>query len=383
MRLLLIAAVVIGVLVFAGVKIKGYFGKAGVEERQKAAGLTPSKDVQKAPSMEMPEANKSVHGEASEEVVVSIGSYTFQNRVAPEPPAVLRGENSMRARCELDAVTNSWVWFCTPHQAEQIRGLALAFDRRQQEMDLEFCLLLVNQDKIRSMGLSVLYNPGASWLTALKLDGDAGSLRLSLDNVAVDVTMQHTDAAAMVLQVPVLRVMESVPWTFDDSTEVAIPESDVVNNVVRNSVKYRKIGFGLSGVVRITGNDVVLNVKQNNGSILHRPTTQGEYPEFGTQELNTSCRMSWWEWSVLGGIQVDRKAVLKGWFSDKVQETTDYLVIFVRPRLSLSAPPRAVPAGSSRKPQAKDRGEHPLLPVKGWSDFPDGVPTSSIPLPEK
>jgi hypothetical protein len=343
--------------------------------------VLPPKVEKPASQMEVPEPSKPVKGELAE-APISIGSYKFVQRLAPEPPMVLRGETTMRARCERDTATNSWVWFCTPHQAEQILALARAFDVRQQEMDLEFCLVLVNQDKIRSLGLSVLFNADASWLSALDLTGDSGSLRLSFDNWAVDLQAQHTDAVASVVSVPVIRAIESVPWEYNIDTEVPLPRSDVIQNVVRNSVEYRKIGFGLSGTVNMAGNDVLLALRQRNGSVSTRPNAAGQYPEFGTQDLSTTVRLAWWEWSVLGGIQVERSNVIKGWWSDRVQESSDYLVIFVRPRLTLSAPPKAVPVGSSRKPVELDRREHPLLPLKS-GEWPDGKPVLGLPLPEK
>jgi hypothetical protein len=370
--------------------VKGYFGEEGVRKRQANAGVAaPEKKPVASGQMEMPTPpppsviSTAVKGEVAEPPV-SIGSYTFKARIAPEPPMVLRGESTMRARCELDAGTNSWVWFCTPHQAEQILALAKAFDVRQHEMDLEFCLVLLNQDKIRSMGLSVLFDSSASWLSALSLEGDSGSLRLSLDRFAIDVDVQHTDAVASVVSVPVIRAFEAVPWEYNIDNEIPLPRSDVIHNgVVRNSVEYRKVGFGLSGKVTMAGDDVLLSVKQRNGSVSQRPSSVGQYPEFGTQDLSTTVRLAWWEWSVLGGIQVEKSSIIKGRFwSDKVQQSSDYLVIFVRPRLALSAPPKAVPVGSSRKPAETDRKEHPLLPLKG-GDFPDGKPTLGLPLPEK
>jgi len=307
---------------------------------------------------------------------VAIGSYQFKRRIVPETPTALRGEQSARSRCETDLSSNSWVWLCTPFQAVQIRELAETMDREQIEMDLEFCLVLMNQDRIRARGLTVLYDESATWMDALRLDGDSGSLMLKTHGIAVDLTFDNTDGAASVVSVPVLRVMESSPWTYSIDSEIPIPQSDIVDGTVRNSVEYHKIGFGLSGNVTVAGEQVILSVQQRNGNVAQRSNVANQPPEFSTQELKTTVRLGWWKWAVLGGIQVDRASLVRGLFKKEIKETSDYLVIFVRPRLALAAPPKAVPVGGRND----DKNFHPLLPPRGWQQFPDGVPTSSLPL---
>lgn len=375
MRLLVIVAIVIGILAFATVQVRSYFGEDGARKRMEESQKRAS--PAKPPSMEVP-ANfgKHVDGLVADGEV-AIGSYQFKNRIVPATPDALRGEQSAKARCETDISSNSWIWLCTPFQALQIKQLAETMDRKQLEMDLEFCLVLMNQDRIRSRGLSVLYDESATWLNALHLDGDTGSLRLATNGFALDLTLDHSDGAASIVSCPVIRVMESSPWNYSIDSEIPIPRSDIVDGTVRNAFEYHKVGFGLSGNVTVAGNQVILALEQRNGNVAERTAVENRPPEFSTQELKTTVRLAWWEWSVLGGIHIDRTSLVTGIFKKEIKSTSDYLVIFVRPRLALSAPPKAVPLANGR---SSNRETHPLLPPKGWQDFPDGIPLNTLPV---
>ena len=289
----------------------------------------------------------------------TIGSYVFQQRTVPPPPSFLRAENS-RLLVERDDESNSWVWMGSPVLGSQILDLARAYDKVQTEMDLEFVLVLLNTEKVRQRGVSVFYSQSASWLDMLSLQGDVGSLRISSGGWAAELSLQHSDLGASVISLPVVRVLDGRPWEFATGSDVPVPRSEIVDGVIRQFVDYRPIDFGLSGVVRIIGDKhVILEVQQRNGSIATTSVSSSDVPSFATQTLQTSVKLAWWEWSVLGGIQVDREEIRKGLFRRSTTSTSDYLVIFVRPRLALDAPPAAVPARRSR------RDVHPLLPDKG------------------
>lgn len=290
----------------------------------------------------------------------SVGNYRFTRRLAPEPPSFLKDDTKIAMTVQRDVASNSWVWVGGSLLGAQILDLAKAYDLEQPELDLEFVLVLVSTDDLKARGVSVFYDGRASWLNALQLTGDSSSLRLSSGGWGVDLTLAGTTSGLHLLSQPVVRCLEGVKWSFTNDTEVPVPRSDVVDGAVRNSIEFRPVGFGLDGVVRIFGERIVLEVEQRNGSLLPAATADTAVPTFSTQKLQTSCDLAWWEWTVLGGIQVDREQLRRGLFRSSVQTTSDYLVIFVRPRLALEAPPRAVPVDSPR-------GHHPLVDLPGMS----------------
>jgi len=277
-----------------------------------------------------------------------------------------------------DPASNSWVWIGGPVLAAQIFDLAKSYDVRQVEMDLEFVLVLMSTEKLRARGVSLFYSDRANWLDYLSLSGDAGSLRISSGGFGAELAYQDNNTGVSLLSQPVVRCIDGEPWKFSTDSEVPVPHSEVVDGVIRQSLDFRTVGFGLSGTVHIVGDDILLRVEQRNGSIAPTTTENASAPTFSVQGLSTALRLGWWEWSVMGGIQVDKEELRRGIFKSSVQSSSDYLVIFVRPRLSLDAPPKAMPAAAR-----PDSREHPLLPVKGWSDFPDGVRPSALPLPTK
>ena len=301
-------------------------------------------------------------------VTRSVGSYRFVHRLVPPAPGFLKNESNAGMIVETDEGSNSWVWIGEPVLCSQILDMAKSYDLRQIEMDLDFVLVLVNTEKLKTFGFSVFYDESASWLNALSLQGDTGSLRIASNGFAVDLEMSNDKTGLSVLSQPVVRVLDGQPWKFETDSEVPIPNSEVIDGVIRRNVDFRKIGFGLDGMVRVVGDLVLLQIEQRNGSIAPAASKEAEYPIFNVQSLKTSVQLAFSEWSVLGGIQVDREETRKGIFRDSLKVSSDYLVIFVRPRLSLEAPPQAVPVtGASNQ-------HHPLLlgngvlPPKSWID---------------
>lgn len=257
-----------------------------------------------------------------------------------------------------DLESNSWVWIGGPVLGSQILDLARSYDVEQIEMDLEFVLVLLSTDKLKSRGVSIFYQERASWLDALSLVGDAGSLRISSGGWGVELSLADTQSGLTLLSQPVIRCVEGQSWSFANDSEVPVPRSEIVDGTIRNSVDFRPAGFGLEGVVRVVGDQVLLQVEQRNGSIAPSTAGTSEVPIFNNQKLKSTVRLAFWEWSVLGGIQIDREQLRRGLFRHSVQSTSDYLVIFVRPRLALEAPLAAVPVESNED-------VHPLLEGPG------------------
>lgn len=384
MRIILISLLFLSGLGFCAIKVYGYFAdkakpRPKVESSASSPEAVPAPVAAPAPESFSPSAIPS-RIESSALPALEIGSYTFKNRSAPVAPAFLKAQDS-RVVVETDPASNSWVWMGSPLFSDQIRRLGEAFDRAQTEMDLEFVLVLVSTDHLKSKGLSIFYEEKASFLDVLSLSGDAGSLRISSGGWSVGLDFQDSNSGVSLLSQPVVRCLDGNAWEFATDTDVPIPRSEFVDGVLRNLVDYRKIGFGLSGVVRIVGNQILLEVEQRNGSVNPGTGTEtGNAPIFQDQTLKTTVKLAWWEWSVLGGIQVDKSQSRKGWFRDSLQVTSDYLVIFVRPRLALDVPPRAVPVDPSVKSHPLESIPQGLLPEKGWQDFPDGIKPLALPI---
>lgn len=396
MRLILIILLFLCGLGFCGIKVYNHFSsKANATPEQlrkereqflRKEGLATS-DSDSAPGSSSPTpppvapvvaALPGTPVEASQ-----IGSYVFKNRVAPLAPNFLRAEGS-KIIVETDKESNSWVWIGTPLFSDQITQLGKEFDRKQVEMDLEFVLVLISTDRLKSRGISIFYRQDASFLDVLNLTGDAGSLRISSGSWGVDLEYGDKKSGVSLLSQPVIRCLDGQPWRFATDTQVPIPRSEFVDGVLRQVIEYRPIGFGLDGTVRIVGEKVLLEIKQRNGSVTPASSDRtNDAPIFQDQVLETSLQLAWWEWSVLGGIQVDKEQTRKGLFRDSLQVTSDYLVIFARPRLALETPPKAVPVYQAQDLHPLESFPRDLLPEKGWQNYPDGIAPAALPLPSK
>lgn len=308
----------------------------------------------------------------------ALDSFVFTQRVVPAPPNFLRGDNT-RLLVEQDMESNAWVFMGSPLLAVQIRELAKLYDKPQTEMDLDFVLVLVSEDALKNFGMGIFKDSEASWLSTLSLTGDTGSLRLASGSWGVELNYQADNSSIAVLSQPVIRCVSGANFTFSTDTDYPIPRSQILDGLTQNSIDYRSIGFGLEGVVNVVGSKLKLALQQRNGSVANRTVSgAGQVPEFAVQTLKSSLFLSWWEWSVAGGIQVDREEISKGLFKHRAETSRDYLVIFVRPRDTLKAPPRALPAGALT-PEEFYSQENPLLPAKGVistnksEDFPSFI----------
>ena len=387
MKLILIVIVFLGGVSFCGWKIYSHFSEAkeaglvalrkDQAEREKkkavdaalaAAGVKAGGSAAPSgPPVHLPPGmSVGVTGQAPI-TEVSVGSYRFQRRLVPPAPGFLKDDSKVGMVVQTDDDSNSWVWIGSPVLGSQILDLAKSYDLQQVEMDLDFVLVLLNTEKLKSFGFSMFYNDSASWLTALSLRGDTGSLRLASGGWAVDLDYSNDKTGLSVLSQPVIRCLDGEPWHFATDSEIPVPKSEVVDGVVRRSVEFRKIGFGLEGLVRVVGNSVLLSVEQRNGSVAPAVSRETEFPVFNVQSLKTSCQLAFSEWSVLGGIAVEREESRRGFLRDSMKVTSDYLVVFCRPRLALDAPPKAVPVDGSATDSHPLLGEG-VLPPKQWLD---------------
>lgn len=372
MKLIAIVVVFVAGLGFAGLKIFEYFDEkrqVGIEAQQKQK----LREAEKAAAEKAIAEYKAIHPEAQAvsavqsgsadlpvkatppQEQVTVGSYRFVKRLVPPAPAFLKDESKVGMIVQTEEASNSWVWIGSPVLGSQIKDLAKAYDIRQMEMDLDFVLVLVNTERLQARGLSLFASEQASWLSALSLTADEGSLRITAGNVALDLSLSDTTTGLSLLSQPVIRCIDGQPWRFTVDSEVPVPKSEILEGTIRNSVDFRAVGFGLEGMVRVVGDSILMTCEQRNGSISQAASTSSDVPIFNNQVIKTSCELGIGQWSVIGGLQVDKEEMRRGIFRNSLKASSDYLVVFVRPRASLDAPPQALPVWH-------DDDTHPLLP---------------------
>lgn len=379
MRIFIILAIILAVVSLAAFKIINYFSptyqKEHIEEVSKIDGITDT-DTQNFPPKSQTTNQATIAKSYKPTQIQKIGVYKFKNRQAPPIPQLFKSTDS-GIDVDRDESSNTWVFLGDPASVAQLIDIAESIDTEQLEFDLDFCLVMLNRDKLKERGLSIFYQEDASWLSMLSLRANGGSLRLAAGEFAIDFNYSNNSDSVAVVSVPSIRCLDGNPWRFETKTEVPVPRSDISDGTVRQSIEYRAVGFGLDGVARVHGdNGLILDIKQNNGAVTNKQLAGNDVPEFQVQTLQTSVKMSFSEWSVLGGLNVEKEELRKGIFSKSHTTSADYLVIFVRPRISLTAPPRAVPI-----PAAGD--EHPLLPPKPQKGF-TGYEVPTLPdLPER
>lgn len=370
MRLVLIIAVILVGLFIAFWKLFGYFEEKNQKAEINAAQAEVRKEMRQngyaptSPGQRPALADADSPAVGAVPLVQSVGTYRFVNRGVPEVPQILRNESSKAMTVSNDQDSNSWVWIGDPVIGSQIKDLASSYDKPTTEMDLDFVLLLMNHEKLSSMGINVFYEEGASWLTSLNLRGDTGSLRITSGGWGMDLELTKDTAGLTLLSQPVIRTVEGNDWSFDTDSEVPIPTSEILDGVIRQNVEFRKIGFGLQGKVKIIGQDIMLRVEQRNGAISPATAQEAEFPIFANQTLKTTVKLAYQEWSVLGGISVDREESRKGLFRDSFKRSSEYLIIFVRPRLALGAVPKAL----AILPDGHPLMDGEVLPSKDWLD---------------
>jgi len=290
-----------------------------------------------------------------------VGSYRFINRLVPSAPAFLKDESKTGMVVQTDSESNSWVWIGSPLLGAQILELAKAYDIEQQEMDLEFVLLLMNSDRVRSYGVSFFYQQQASFLNTLSLAADASSLQISTRGGGVRFDLGDSQSGFQVLSQPVIRCSDGQPWSFSSDADVPVPRSDISEGVTRQSVEFKPSGFGLDGLVHVVGKHMYMKVTQRNGSISPATAASFNVPTFNNQKLTTTVALVDWKWSVLGGIQIDKETFKRGFFGKSAEQSSDYLIIFVRPRGALTMPPMAQIVPDYLVPKDDDKKAHPLL----------------------
>lgn len=317
-------------------------------------------------------------------LVEVIGVYTFKNR--PVPPGLFgrdrsvvgAGKDSNGLEMSVDAGSNSWVLRGPPGEVEEVKRIASIIDVEASELDLDFCLVGVSNDWLRSFGLSMAWRSGAAWISQFTLGGDGSTLRLSSGNFAVDVDLELADSQVRLVSAPVIRCITGEPWEFTADQEVPIPTLSRSEGVVSTAYQYQQVGLGFQGTAYRAGPPGAfrLEVEQRNGSVEGTSDASDVPPRIKSQTLKSSLVVEVDKWSCLGGVTSWRVERQKRLFGVADSEEQELLLVFVRARDSLAVPPKAIPVvqgpgslpGWSVEPWSLAPDEHPLLPRKGYRE---------------
>lgn len=349
--------------------------KKSMAEKQALKGEVPKPPRVSPPSPAPAAANPQAPAEELQFPVVQVPAesyavYIFANRTAPPAPFAMSVSTDKQSSVSVDPGANAWVMRGSPSEVEMLKAMAKALDVASEEIDLDFVLVAVSEQWLDSIGLSVLFNEGASYLSAFSLDGSGGSLRLSSGNVAVSLTYQDASESVALVAAPVVRCMTGDPFSFSNDTELPVPSLARSEGVVTSGVDYRSVGLGITGTVRaLPGGSYRLVLEQRNGTIGKTVAVGGaDVPQAQTQTLKTSVVVERDRWSCAGGVRTSRTITRKRLLGKSEEQTEDLLLVFVRARSSLELTPRAFPVDMERPETANDLPfepsslDHPLLP---------------------
>ncbi|BCU78891.1 hypothetical protein [Luteolibacter sp. LG18] len=324
--------------------------------------------------------------------------YVFQNRDVP--PAPFDRANTIGARPDdrgveisVDHGSNSWLIRGPVIYVEQVMSIAKGLDIVQDQLDVDFLLIALSEDYVRSWGLSVLMRDGASYLSAFQLEPSGLSLTLSHDAFSLTFSAEDSTGSVRVVSAPVVRAVTGEKWEFSADTQVPVPTLQRSEGVVSTAFEYRKVGLGLSGTLnKAPGGKYRAHIEQRNGTVDLAPKDASTPPQLREQVLKTSAVLEPGRWSCIGGVRSWRVEQEKGFFGKTDKETQELLLVFARPRFQLAPVPRAMISDAAPDalthlapfgPDPLATEGSPLLPPKDWkrSAFPDGVEPKGLPLP--
>lgn len=286
-----------------------------------------------------------VFGAPGAPVAQASGIYTFERRNVPPPPFGNSPSDPDGLRIAVDQVTNSWLFRGPWPDVEQAKRMASALDQAQAEIDLDFVLLAVSEDVVKSWGFGVQFREGASWLSALGLEYSGATLTIASGDWSFTADLRDASSGVRLLSSPVVRCMTGEPFNFATDQQVPVESLSRSEGVVTSAFEYRPIGLGLSGVVRQAGDRFRLQLLQRNGAVdALAETTEGQPPTLREQQLETVLQLELDRWACAGGVRSWRDESGKGLLGRRKDESQDLLLVFVRPRVSLASSP-AWPAG--------------------------------------
>jgi len=324
--------------------------------------------------------------------------YRFLNRDVPGAPFDRVQNNAGKpdehgVEISVDKGANAWVIRGPIVEVEQMMSIAQGLDLEQDQLDLDFVLVALSEDYVRSWGVTALFKDGASYLSAFNLDVSGLSLTLSHGASSITFNAQDSNTFARVVSSPVVRAVTGEKWEFSADTQVPVPTLQRSEGVVSTAYEYRKVGLGLSGTIaRAPRGQYRMHLEQRNGTVDTPGKDSTVPPQLREQVLQTSAVLDVARWSCVGGVRSWQSETEKGFFGKSVKETQELLLVFCRPRFQLEAVPRALPADSTPDstlthlrpfgPDPLTEPGSPLLPPKDWKrrQFPDGIEPKGLPI---
>ncbi|QJE98883.1 hypothetical protein [Luteolibacter luteus] len=292
---------------------------------------------------------------------VEIRVFSFVNRIVPSID-VLRAEVAAAADFSVlvDQRANAWILRAPADVMEEYSKVVQALDVRPDQVDMDFLLVAVSQDRVASLGLSGLLNSGAPHLEGVSLVFEPSGLNLRVGSSSLNLEIDKGREAVHVVTLPVVRAVAGEPFKLDSVDEIPIAQSTYRDDVETRSYEYRKVGLGISGGIVRVGASMVLSLKQSNGSVVRE---SAEAPTFRTSTTETVAWLQPGEWTVVSGLTMERRVWRRGFLERKDDQEKDLVLLFARARTSV---------GSSQVGEfveiddmrALDGGDHPLLPAR-------------------
>lgn len=347
MRILLIILVAVGIIYFASSRIA-----TSMAEREKPVllrGQEPSSvdgvstDI---PAL-TPEPSKVVVPNNSitplrPQSSTVFFTHQFKHRLAPRIPGFLEDKDGVGIA--LDDATNTWIIEVDESQAPHIRKVVEMLDIAPDELDLDFVLLAVSEKWLRSIGVDVTFQEGASYLSSVGIFDTSGGLRFASGSLRIDISGESSNEHVSVYRTPVVRILEGEQWKISEVIETPIPVTQTVDGVATTTVQYTSLGLELLGKCSKGTRGWRLDLEQSNG-------TKGAdvnlnsftVPERRTQSLKTAVYLEPNKWTVCGGVRNIESTTKSGLLFKRKGFSRDLILIFCRPRTSLRKVYKALP----------------------------------------
>lgn len=254
----------------------------------------------------------------------------------------------------VDKLSNSWIVKGNQEFIDSTVELVKRLDQSPQTLDLDFLVVAINEEKIRRLGLTGMFQDGASYLNSIDLTFDTFGLNLALGNTNLTLDFQHTDEETFVVTLPVERVTTGAQFEFGNVDRIPIQTLTVSDGISQSGFDYKSVGLTFKGQLNKVSERYYLELDHSVGSVVGEYTSSAP-PVFRESSSRSQAFVELNMWSVMSGMMVERSTWSRGILSRKKSNTRDLVLVFVRPRDQLRAIPKAIPC-------LPDADVHPLLP---------------------
>lgn len=292
---------------------------------------------------------------------VEIRVFRFVNRLVPSID-VLRAEIAAASDFSalIDERANAWIIRAPTDVMGEYEKVVQALDVRPDQVDMDFLLVAVSQDRVEALGLSGLLMSGAPHLEGVSLKFEPSGLNLRVGSSSLNLDIDKGRQAVHVVTLPVIRAVAGEPFKLDSVDEVPIAQTTYREDVESRTYEYRKIGLGIAGNIQRVGPSLVLSLKQSNGSVVRESEVA---PTFRTSTTETVAWLQPGEWTVVSGLTMERRVWRRGFLERKDDQEKDLVLLFARARSSVGSSQVSEFVEIDDMP-ALDGGDHPLLPAR-------------------